>query len=192
MNSWTLFFNTNKNGAESSKLLNFFIYTPLFKWDDVRWYFPGLCGVSETTMWHSRQAGWTLSLMFPYLRRMMIVLSRPLHSVVSDRNGLGIFVPLPPAILMAFTHEANIALEACLGKFCFSVLCWSCFTHGNKAPWFLFHVVLGRSDFKGFIFALCFLLLSAGCFQGSFTQGGIWFPKETRMIAEGVILDALL
>ena len=59
---------------------------------------------------------------------------RPLHSVVSDRNDLGIFVPLPPAILIGFTHEANIALEAGLAKFCFSVLCSSCFTHGNKAP----------------------------------------------------------
>ena len=64
-----------------------------------------------------------LSLMFPYSRRMMIVLRRPLHSVVSDRNDLGIFVPLPPAVLMGFKHEANIALEAGLAKFCFSVLC---------------------------------------------------------------------
>ena len=63
-----------------------------------------------------------------------VMLSRPLHSVVSDRNGLGIVVPLPPAVLIAFTHEAYIALEAGLAKFCFSVLCSSCFTHGNKAP----------------------------------------------------------
>ena len=82
---------------------------------------------------------WTLSLKIPYSRRMMIVLRRPLHSVVSDRNVLGIFVPLPPAVLIGFTHEANIALEAGLAKFCFSVLSWSCFTHGNKAPWFLTH-----------------------------------------------------
>ena len=59
---------------------------------------------------------------------------RPLHSVFSVRNGLGIFVPLPPAVLMGFTNEANIELEAGLVKFCFSVLCSSCFTHGNKAP----------------------------------------------------------
>ena len=52
--SYTLFFNTNKKGAVSSKFLNLFLYTPLFKWHDVRWYFPGLWGVSETTMWHSR------------------------------------------------------------------------------------------------------------------------------------------
>ena len=84
---------------------------------------------------------WTLSLMFPYSRRMMIMLRRPLHSVVSHRNDLGISVPLPPAVSMGFKNEANIVLEAGLAKFCFSVLCWSCFTHGNKAPWFLLHVL---------------------------------------------------
>ena len=51
------------------------------------------------------------------------VLRRPLHSVVSDRNGLGIVVPLPQAVLCGFTHEANIVLEVGLANFCFSVLC---------------------------------------------------------------------
>ena len=74
-------------------------------------------------MWHSRQASVNLSLVFPYSRRMMIVLRWPQHSVVSDRNILGIFVPFPPAVLIGFTHEAYIALEAGLAKFCFSVLC---------------------------------------------------------------------
>ena len=64
-----------------------------------------------------------LSLMIPYSQRMMIVLRRALHSVVSERNGLGILVPLPPAVLMGFTHEANIVLEVGLAKFCFLVLC---------------------------------------------------------------------
>ena len=53
----------------------------------------------------------TLSLMFPYSGRMMIMLRRPLHSVVSDRNDLGIFFTLPPAVLMRFKNEANIVLE---------------------------------------------------------------------------------
>ena len=65
----------------------------------------------------------TVSLMFPYSRRMMLVLIRPMHSVVSDRNVLGIFVPLPPAVLIGFTDEANIVLEGGLANFCFSVLC---------------------------------------------------------------------
>ena len=136
MNSWTLFFNTNKNGAESSNFLNFSIYTPLFKW----MMFVDIsldCVVSQRPLCGTLvRLPWTLSLMIPY-SCTMIVLRRPLHSVVSDRNSLGIFVPLPPAVLMGFTNEANIVLEAGLAKFCFSVLCWSCFTHGNKAPWFL-------------------------------------------------------
>ena len=85
--------------------------------------FVGLCGVSETTMWHSRQASVNT---FPHVSLFTNdddSAKMPQHSVVSDKNGLGIFVPLPPAILMGFSHEANIALEACLGKFCFSVLC---------------------------------------------------------------------
>ena len=40
----------------------------------------------------------TLSLMFPYSRRMMIVLRRPLHSVVSDRNVLGLFHSIATSI----------------------------------------------------------------------------------------------
>ena len=54
--SWMLCFITNKECAASSKILNFFIHAPLLLRDDVRCNFPGLCGVSETTMWHSHQA----------------------------------------------------------------------------------------------------------------------------------------
>ena len=64
-----------------------------------------------------------LSLMFPYSRSVMIVVRRSPYGVVSDRHVFGLFVPLPPAVLMGFTNEANIALEAGLAKFCFSVQC---------------------------------------------------------------------
>ena len=40
-----------------------------------------------------------LSLMFPYSRRVMIVLRRFLYGVVSDGCVLGLFVLLPPAVL---------------------------------------------------------------------------------------------
>ena len=63
-----------------------------------------------------------LSLMFPYSRRVMIVLRRSLYGVDSDGRVLGLFDPLPPAILTGFTQEANISLERLLAKFCFSVL----------------------------------------------------------------------
>ena len=119
---------------------------------------------SQTPLWGTLvRIPRPLSFMFPYSRRMMLVLIRPLHSFDSDSNILGIFVPFPTAVLIGFTHEAYIALEAGLAKFCFSVLCWSCFTHGNKA--------------------LCFLVLSAGCFQGTFTQWGIWVPVENADVS---------
>ena len=69
------------------------------------------CVVSQRPLWGILvRLPWTLSLMFPYSRRMMLMLIWPLHSVVSHRNVVGFFVPLPPAVLIGFTHEANIAL----------------------------------------------------------------------------------
>ena len=75
-----------------------------------------------------------LSLMFPYSRRVMIVLRRALYGVVSDGRVLGLFVPLPPAVLTGFPQGANISLEAGFAELSFSVLCSLCFTHGTKAP----------------------------------------------------------
>ena len=75
-----------------------------------------------------------LSLMFPYSRRVRIVLMRSLYGVVSDGHVLGLFVPLPPAVLTGFPQGGNISLEAELAELSFSVLCSSCFTHGTKAP----------------------------------------------------------
>ena len=52
-----------------------------------------------------------LSLMFPYSRRVMIVLRRSLYGVVPEGRVLGLFVPLPPAVLTGFPQVANISLE---------------------------------------------------------------------------------
>ena len=60
-----------------------------------------------------------LSLMFPYSRRVMIVLTRSLYSVDSEGRVLGLFVPLPPAVLTGFPQGANIALEAGFGRIVF-------------------------------------------------------------------------
>ena len=56
-----------------------------------------------------------LSFMFPYSRRVMIVLRRSLYGVDSDGRILGFFVPLPTAVLTGFPQEANISLEADFG-----------------------------------------------------------------------------
>ena len=70
-------------------------------------------------MGHSRQASATSSLMFPYSRRVMIVLLRYLYFVVSDGRVFDLFVPLPPAVLTGFPQGANILLEAGFGRIVF-------------------------------------------------------------------------
>ena len=60
-----------------------------------------------------------LSLMFPYSRRVMIVLRRSLYGVVSDGRVLGLLVKLPPAVLTGFPQGANISLEAGFGRILF-------------------------------------------------------------------------
>ena len=60
-----------------------------------------------------------LSLMFPYSRRVMIVLRRSLYGVVSDGRVWGLLVPLPPAVLTGFPQSGNISLEAGFGRIVF-------------------------------------------------------------------------
>ena len=56
-----------------------------------------------------------LSLMFPYPRRVMIVLRRSLYGVVYDGRVLGLFVPKPPVVLTGLPQGSNISLEAGFG-----------------------------------------------------------------------------
>ena len=93
------------------------------------------CVVAQRPLWGTLiRLPRALSLMFHDSRRVMIVLRRSLYGVVSDGRVLGLFVPLPPAVLTAFPQGTNILLEACFGRIAFPVLCSSCFTHGTKAP----------------------------------------------------------
>ena len=59
------------------------------------------------------------SLMFPYSRRVMIVLRRFLYGAVSDGRVLSLFVPLPTALLTGFPQGASISLEAGFGRIVF-------------------------------------------------------------------------
>ena len=52
----------------------------------------------------------TTSLRFPYSRRMMIVLRRSLDGAVSDGHVFGIFVHLPPAVLIEYTQEEEVKM----------------------------------------------------------------------------------
>ena len=60
-----------------------------------------------------------LSLMFPYSRRVMIVLRGSLYGVVSEGRVFGLFVLLPPAVLTGFPQGASISLEAGFGRIVF-------------------------------------------------------------------------
>ena len=74
------------------------------------------CVVSQRPLWGTLvRLLQPLSLMFPYSRRVMIVLRRSLYGVVSDRRVFGLLVPLPPAILTGFPQGPNISLEEGFG-----------------------------------------------------------------------------
>ena len=60
-----------------------------------------------------------LSLMFPYSRRVMIVLRRSLYGVVPDGSVLVLFIPLLTAVLTGFPQGASISLEAGFGRIVF-------------------------------------------------------------------------
>ena len=58
------------------------------------------CVVSQRPLWGTLvRLPRPLSLNFPYSRRVKIVLRRSLYGVVSDGRVLGLFVPLPGAVL---------------------------------------------------------------------------------------------
>ena len=111
-----VWFIAKKKGTESSKFLNFFIHAPLLTRCDIRLYIPGLCGVSETSMWHSRQASTDT---FPHVS-LFTKGDDSAKSVpvlfVSDGHVLGLFVPLPPAVLTGFPQGASISLEPGFGR----------------------------------------------------------------------------
>ena len=85
-------------------------------------------------MGHSRQASATTFPHVSFSRRVMIVLKRSMYSVVSDGRVLGLFIPLPPAVLTGFPREQAFRWKRVLAELSFSVLCSSCFTDGTKAP----------------------------------------------------------
>ena len=70
-------------------------------------------------MWHFVQVSATT---FPHVslsRRVIIVLTRSLYGVVSDGCVLGLFIPLPPAVLTGFPQESYISLESGFGRIVF-------------------------------------------------------------------------
>ena len=70
-------------------------------------------------MGHSRQASATTFPQFSLFTKGDDSAGRSLYGVVSDGRVLGLFIPLPPAVLTGFPHEANISLEAAVVQIVF-------------------------------------------------------------------------
>ena len=64
----------------------------------------------------------------------MILLIRSLYGVVSDGRVLGLFVPLPPAVLTEFPQGSNISLEARFGRIVFLSAVFVVFHSPTEAP----------------------------------------------------------
>ena len=64
----------------------------------------------------------------------MILLIRSLYGVVSDGRVLGLFVPLPPAVLTGFPQGANISLEAGFDRIVFLSAVFVVLHSRYKAP----------------------------------------------------------
>ena len=107
-----------------------------------------------------------LFLMFPYSRRVMIVLRRSMYGVDSDRRVLGLFVPLPPAVLTGFPQGAKISLEAVFGRIVFLSAVFVVFHSRYQSTLIPVPPSINSHDFKGFPLTLCFLALRAGSSPG--------------------------
>ena len=78
-----------------------------------------MCGVSETTMVHSHQISATT---FPHVSLFTKgddSAKTARARFVSDGHVFGLFVPLPPPVLLGCTQEANNSLEAAVGQILF-------------------------------------------------------------------------
>ena len=124
----------------------------------------------------------TLSLMFPYSRRVMIMLRRSLYGVVYDGRVLGIYVPLPPAVLTGFPQVATISLDAGFGRIVFLSAVFVVFHSRYQSTLIPVPPSIGRREFKGFPLTLCFLVLRAGSSPGPYTQCGSGVPSEMAAV----------
>ena len=78
------------------------------------------CVLSQRPLWVTLvRLPRPLSLMFPYSRRVMIVLRRSQYGVVSVGRVLVLFVPLPPAVLTGFPREQTFRWKRVLSELSF-------------------------------------------------------------------------
>ena len=136
------------------------------------------CAVSQRPLWGILvRLPRPLSLIFPYLRGLMIVLRRSLHGVVSDGHVFGLLIPLPPAVLIACTQEANISFESTVGQILFLSAMLVVFHPRYQSTLIPFPPSKRPMRLHGFMLTLCFLVVSAGSLPGPYTPCGIRVPN---------------
>ena len=82
------------------------------------------CGVSECIMWHSRQSSENTSPHVSLLTKGDDSAKIVSSQCCSDGHIFGLIVPLPPAVSIGFTEEANISLQEAVGQnFFLSAMC---------------------------------------------------------------------
>ena len=190
MFSWMRCFITNKKGADSSKLLNVFFHAVLLMRHDARWYFPGLCGVPETTIWHSRQASTnTFPPVSLFTKDDDSAKTVPVECFL-DGHVVDLFLILPPPFLIGFTQEAIISLEAGFGLIMFPVLCLPFFTQ-YQSTLILVPTSMRTKWLQGLYLDTMFL--RSKCWILPRPIHPMWnLGPQSLMIAGDVFLDALL
>ena len=110
------------------------------------------------------------------------MLRRSLYGVFSDGRVLGLFVPLPQAVLTGFLQGTKISLEAGFGRIVFLRAVFIVFHSWYKSTLIPVPPSIGLCDFKGFILTHCFLVLRDESSPGPYTQCGIGVPSEIAAV----------
>ena len=110
------------------------------------------------------------------------MLRRSLYGAVSDGHDLGLFVPLPPAVLTGFPQGANISLEAGFGRIAFLSAVFVVFHSRYQSPLLPVPPSISRREFRGFHLTLCFFVLRAGSSPGPYTQCANGVPSEKAAV----------
>ena len=134
MISWTLCFITNEKCAEFRKSCTFSFMLPYSR--EMMIVDISLdCVGSQRPLWGTLvRHPLPLSLMFPYTRRVMIVLRRSLFGVVSDGRVWAFLFHCRQQFCQDFPREQTFRWKRVLAELSFSVLCSSCFTQSTLIP----------------------------------------------------------
>ena len=161
-------------------------------WDDIRWYFPGLCGVSETTMWHSRQASVNT---FPHVTLFTKDDERAKTATAQCwfwRKWFRHFRSIATSSFDRIYPWRKHCIGGWLGQIWF-LSAVQIVIHSRKESTLIFVPPSIRPIWlQGLYLRNLFLFSKCWILPRHIHPMGNLCPKETQMLAGGVILDALI